>query len=104
MVEIINEVSVFLQVFEDLNVILESGEPNMKIKKEFLNETSLKPYGFKKKVLYNNDKYVEYWHFNGEIFIQRRTGEIAVCITGDFDSTDIDDVVYHLIVDGLVEV
>lgn len=75
----------------------------MKIKKEFLNEKTLKPYGFKKKVLYNNDKYVEYWHFNGNIFIQRCTGEIAMCITGGFDSTDIDDVVYHLIVNGLVE-
>lgn len=78
----------------------------MKIKKQFLNEESLKPYGFRKEVLYGDERYVEYWKECPycDIFIQRCSGEIAICIGTDCDSTDIDDIVYHLIVDGLVEV
>ena len=78
----------------------------MRIKKQFLNEESLKPYGFKKEYLYGKDeRYVEYWKECAycDIFIQRCTGEIAICID-DCDSTNIDDIVYHLIMDGLVEI
>lgn len=78
----------------------------MRIKKQFLNEESLKPYGFTKKILYNDEKYVEYWNERPycDIFIQRCTGEVAIAIDTDCcDCADIDDVVYHLIVDGLVE-
>ena len=77
----------------------------MRIKKEFLNEQSLEPYGFEKEILYGDPKYVEYWKTNDycSIFIQRGTGEIAIYCE-DCDSTDIDDAVYHLIVDGLVEI
>lgn len=77
----------------------------MRIKKQFLNEESLKPYGFEKKVLYGDERYVEYNKECAfcEIFIQRCTGEVAICISG-CDSTDIDDIVYHLIMDGLVEI
>lgn len=79
----------------------------MRIKKKFLNEDALKPYGFTKKVLYNDERYVEYWKEcpDCEIFIQRCTGEIAIAIdTECTDCADIDDVVYHLIIDGLVEI
>ena len=78
----------------------------MRIKKQFLNEKSLKPYGFKKKVLYGDERYVEYHKQCDfcEIFIQRCTGEVAICIDGDCDCTDIDDIVYHLIMDGMVEI
>lgn len=80
----------------------------MRIKKKFLNEESLKPYGFKKEYLYGKDeRYVEYWKKCPycDIYIQRCTGEVAICIdTECCDSTNIDDVVYHLIINGLVEI
>ena len=77
----------------------------MRIKKCFLNEESLKPYGFIKKVLYNDERYVEYHNQRPycDIFIQRCTGNIAIVIK-DSDCANIDDVVYHLIMDGLVEI
>lgn len=80
----------------------------MRIKKQFLNEESLAPYGFKKEYLYGKDeRWVEYWNKRPycDIFIQRCTGEVAIAIdTECCDYTNIDDVVYRLIVDGLVEV
>lgn len=79
----------------------------MRIKKCYLNEESLKPYGFEKEVLYGNEEIVEYYNKCPycEIFIQRRTGEIAMAIdTTCCDCANIDDVVYRLIVDGLVEI
>ena len=78
----------------------------MRIKKEFLNEKSLKPYGFRKEVLYGDERYVEYWKECAycEIFTQRLSGEIAIIIKGDADCVNIDNIVYRLIADGLVEV
>ena len=79
----------------------------MRIKKEFLNEESLKPYGFRKEYLYGKDeRWVEYWKECPycDIFIQRCTGEVAICINGDCDCTNIDDIVYHLLVDGVVDI
>ena len=77
----------------------------MRIKKEFLNEKSLKPYGFRKEVLYGDEKYVEYVHedYICDILIQRCSGEIALVIHDYYDCANINNVVYHLIVDGLVE-
>lgn len=78
----------------------------MKIKKQYLNEESLKPYGFKKRVLFGDERYVEYWKTCEycDIFIQRCSGEVAISLDTDAcDCADIDDTVYHLIVDGLVE-
>lgn len=77
----------------------------MRIKKEFLNEMSLKPYGFVKKVLYNDERYVEYLNQRPycEILIQRCSGEVAIVIK-DCDCANIDDVVFHLVKDGLVEI
>ena len=77
----------------------------MRIKECFLNEEALKPYGFEKKVLYGDERYVEYINKRPycDIFIQRCSGNVAMCIK-DCDSANIDDVVYHLIMDGLVEV
>ena len=77
----------------------------MRIKKEFLNEKSLKPYGFEKKVLYNDERYVEYHNQRPycDIFIQRCSGTVAIGIK-DCDCANIDDVVFHLIKDGLVEI
>lgn len=78
---------------------------NMKIKKEFLNEESLKPYGFQKKVLYNDERYVEYEMQTPhcKIFTQRCSGTIAIVIQ-DCDCANIDDVLFHLIKDGIVEI
>ena len=78
----------------------------MKIKTQYLNEESLKPYGFKKHVISEHLNIVEYFLEDEycEILIQRCSGEVAVVLdTSSCDSTDLNDVVYHLIVDGLVE-
>ena len=80
----------------------------MRIKKQFLNEETLKQYGFRKEYCYGKDeRYVEYWKECSycDIFIQRCSGEIAMAIdTDECDCADVDNVVYRLIVDGLVEI
>lgn len=78
----------------------------MKIKAQYLNEESLKPYGFKKHVISKGLNIVEYFLEDEycEILIQRCSGEVAVVIDiSSCDCADLNDVVYHLIVDGLVE-
>lgn len=78
----------------------------MRIKKQFLNEESLKPYGFKKCIINLDYGLIEYIKEDDfcEILIQRCTGEIAVVLdTSQCDCADLNDVVYHLIKDGLVE-
>lgn len=80
----------------------------MKIKKEFLNETSLKPYGIKKEP---EDRY--WWpnyttkgeYPNPYLMISGRNGEIMFVIPSacDCDCDSIPDALYHLIKDGLVE-
>ena len=79
----------------------------MRIKKQFLNEESLKSYGFIKKVLYGDERYCEYWNHedSSDVFIQRVNGDIAMAIDTDIcDCDNIPDVIYHLIKDGLVEI
>lgn len=79
----------------------------MRIKKEFLNEKSLKPYGFKKEILYNNPDICEYEREDkyATTLIQRCDGDISIVMPNDdyCDCTNIPDVVYYLIKDGLVE-
>ena len=82
----------------------------MKIKKEFLNEESLKPYGFKKEVINKIQDICEYTREceYATVLIQRCSGDVAIIMPSDedgdyYDTTDIPDVVYHLIKDGLVE-
>lgn len=78
----------------------------MRIKKQYLHEQALAPYGFKKEVISEQYGIVEYVKEDPycEILIQRCSGEIAVVLdTSSCDCTDLNDVVYHLIVDGLVE-
>ena len=78
----------------------------MRIKKRFLNEESLAPYGFEKEVISEQYNIVEYIKEDPfcEILIQRCSGEIAVVLdTSQCDCADLNDVVYHLIIDGLVE-
>lgn len=78
----------------------------MRIKKQFLNEKSLAPYGFKKEVISGQFDIVEHIKEDEdcEILIQRCTGEVAVVLdTSQCDCADLNDVVYHLIKDGLVE-
>lgn len=78
----------------------------MRIKKEFLNEQSLKPYGFKKEVPYTNDLDICEYEREDEYattLIQRCDGDVAIVVPDDCDCVDIPDVVYHLIKDGLVE-
>lgn len=87
----------------------------MKIKKQFLNDESLKTYGFEKSFItirgvkengstnecvLSLDQYV-YNNTYCDTVIDKNTGVISVDC---FDSADISDVVYHLIVDGLVEI
>ena len=78
----------------------------MRIKKQFLNEESLKPYGFRKATLFGIQNLVEYWYEKGdeEILVQRISGDVSIVIDGDNDTYNIPDVVYKLIKDGLVEV
>lgn len=79
----------------------------MRIKKEFLNPKALKQYGFKQVFPYSDDRsiceYIKKCRWS-EVLIQRVSGEIAVVITGDTDTADVDDTVYHLIKNGLVEI
>lgn len=79
----------------------------MRIKKKFLNEHSLKPYGFTADVISEQFGLVEYIKEDPfcEILVQRGSGEIAVVLdTSSCDCADLNDVVYHLIMDGLVEI
>ena len=82
----------------------------MKIKEQFLNEKSLKPYGFKKTTIDAKRGIYEYTREDeyAITFIQGRTGDIAIVMPEDDDGgycdcTNLPDVVYHLIMDGLVE-
>lgn len=83
----------------------------MKIKKEFLNKKSLKPYGFKQEVIDAKRGIYEYTRGDeyATTLIQRCDGDITIVMPDDeegcgyYDSTNIPDVVYHLIKDGLVE-
>lgn len=80
----------------------------MKIKNKFLNEETLKPYGFEKLEkfnLFSDVRFVEYWK-KGEytsIFIHP-SGEISVFIKRPYTTVLIDDIVYQLIMNNLVEV
>lgn len=79
----------------------------MKIKKEFLNKKSLKPYGFKQEVIDAERGIYEYTREDEYAYtlIQRCSGDISIVIPSsyDCDCANIPDVVYHLIEDGLVE-
>lgn len=78
----------------------------MRIKKQFLNEQSLAPYGFKKVIINLDYGLIEYIKEDPycEILIQRSTGEVAVVLdTEQTDCADLNDVVFHLIKNGLVE-
>ena len=83
----------------------------MKIKKEFLNKKSLKPYGFKQEIIDAKRGIYEYTREDeyATTLIQRCDGVITIVMPNDeegcgyYDSTNIPDVVYHLIKDGLVE-
>lgn len=78
----------------------------MRIKQQFLNEQSLAPYGFKKCIINLDYGLIEYIKEDPfcEILIQRRTGELAVVLdTSQTDCAELNDVVYHLIRNGLVE-
>lgn len=68
----------------------------MKIKKQFLNEESLNKYGFKKE-----PSWYIYKTPYCDIVIESDTGKIVIWCE---DEAYIDDVVYHLIVNGLVEI
>ena len=79
----------------------------MRIKKQFLNDSHLAPYGFKKEVISEQFDIVEYIKEDRfcTILIQRCSGEIAVVLdTEQTDCADLNDVVYHLIKNGLVEI
>lgn len=82
----------------------------MRIKKEFLNEKSLKSYGFKREIIDVKRDICEYIREDkyATTLIQRCDGDISIVMPDDAmdcgcDCTDIPDVVYHLIKDGLVE-
>lgn len=74
----------------------------MKIKKQYLNEKTLYPYGFRRTVKTYGD---EWWKSNeySSIFIEP-SGEIAVFIMRPYTTVLIDDAIYQLIVDGLIEI
>lgn len=77
----------------------------MRIKKKYLNEETLSHYGFEKKFLYDGeliDGYLKICEYC-DIFIPKTTGEIIISPEYDCDSFNLDDVIYRLIVDGLVE-
>lgn len=82
----------------------------MRIKKEFLNIETLKPYGFKKHVVSDDcPELVEYKYKSTfcTILIQRVHGDISIVFNCNFtnsDTVNIPNVVYELITDGLVEV
>ena len=67
----------------------------MKVKKQFLNEESLSKYGFRKE---------PYWYIyqapDSQVVIMADNGEVMVCC---WDEAYLDDVIYNLIVDGLIE-
>lgn len=83
----------------------------MKIKKQFLNDNALKLYGFKKETIDEARNICEYTREDeyATTLIQRCNGDIAIVMPEDEDGysccdcTNIPDVVYHLIKDGLVE-
>ena len=82
----------------------------MRIKKQFLNEEALKHYGFRKETIDAKRGICEYEREDeyATTLIQRCDGYIAIVMPEDeegcyCDCTNIPDVVYHLIKDGLVE-
>jgi len=85
------------------------GDLIMKIKAKFLNEESLKSYGFKKNIISEKYGICEYEIEDEEccatILIQRGDGEVAIVFNfDDCDCTSIPNVVFHLIKDGLVTI
>lgn len=73
----------------------------MKIKKQFLNEKTLKRYGFEKDELKGKFLWYRCHTPYCDIDIDKDNGTISLCCD---DEANIDNVVYHLIVDGLVEI
>jgi hypothetical protein len=68
----------------------------MRIKNKFLNEESLKSYGFKKE-----PSWFIYKTPYCDIVIIKDTGEIQLWCE---DAACIDNIIYHLVIDGLVEI
>ena len=76
----------------------------MRIKKSFLNPKSLEKYGFKQEVIWKDIcQYTKKCKWS-TVLIHRVSGEVAVVLDGDGDTVNVDDTVYHLIKDGLVEI
>lgn len=78
----------------------------MKIKKEYLNEETLKRYGFKKEVIYEGVcEYIKKCDYH-EILIQRVSGNVAIVIPSseDTDTVNLDNTLYHMIMDGIIEI
>ena len=79
----------------------------MKIKKEFLNEESLKPYGFEKDVIYEADdgslkRYV--WKNAAvEIDILDYNRMVRFEVKNNYSCATIPNAIYNLIKDGLAE-
>lgn len=75
----------------------------MKIKKQYLNEESLKPYGFERIVQvkpYENEYYICRCIEHDITVSQYEDGVIFIeC----WEGFTLDDVIYRLIVDGMVE-
>ncbi len=81
----------------------------MRIKKEFLNNKTLQPYGFKKHILYDDPRYVEYTYKSTycTVLIQRIDGDVSIvfnCNSTGSDTFNVPNIIYKLITDGLVEV
>ena len=79
----------------------------LRIKSNINSEVLTEKYGFIKKVLYDNKNICEFYlkEKHCMTLIQRGDRSIYSVIPGDWDTdcTPISDVVYRLIIDGLVE-
>ena len=78
----------------------------MRIKKEFLNkETLCDKYGFERKVLFNDEKYVEYTYKGpwSKLLVQRRDGDIDLVTDMSCDCFPIPPILFDMITDGIVE-
>lgn len=75
----------------------------MRIKSQYLNEETLCPYGFEKKEMF--DGLNEWWkHGEYSSVSVLSSGKIIVCIRRPYTAALIDDVIYRLIADKLVEI
>ena len=68
----------------------------MRIKKQFMNEESLRPYGFTN----NTPYYLSDEH--SEVFIYWHSGELLLAAP-QCEMVEVAAVIYRLILDGLVE-